>query len=399
MSLIEKIETRLITSVAGVNVHFIKNDEFSISYVILKRKGNQTKITASAESINTITELSKSIGKSIPVWLSITGRQVIIRKLASDPGSAYLNHILPNAREDDFLVNLVKNQDGSVFISAIRAEQIQTIASEFSSNGITVLGLSLGAAPVSFLYRTGLLRQPEIVLPGYSVTASSDEIIEIRLSETNETKNYSLENDTIKNSLILPFAISLSYLANRSGIDKQVIGDYKPDAEAYTYKIINRSVAYLAMGLFFFILLINFFIFTWYNNRYQMLSSELSYQRNFFSQRDSLRNELALKTNIIKQAGLGQNTEFGYYADRIASTVPNAIVLERMSLNPLTEKIKTDQPVSFRKYIYLSGKTAGSIILNEWINTLEDFDWIRDIEIVRYEKTENRGDFELKIYY
>ena len=399
MSLPDTIKSRLVSSIAGVTVHFTRNDEMDISYLLLKRTGSKTKIVHSAVGITSFDELVKSLGKGTPVWISVTGRPVISRKLENDPGSRYLSHILPNAREEDFLVNVIQTRQSAVFISAVRYQQFEQLSTAIKESGLPVLGYSLGVAPLSFLGQVNLITDSRLAVPGYSLQFDSGSLLEIQTSEIQEDHKYRVGDEELDGKLLLPFAMALSYLVIHSGIDLATIDSFTSDEESFTLKKLNRYVAFSAMGALFIVLLINFFMFSHFNGKLQSLSGELSYQRVYFSQRDSLQKEITLKTSLVNQMGLAHNTEYGYYIDRIASTVPSSITLNALFVNPVLEKIKVNQPVIYEKNIVVQGESNGSIILNDWIDSMQNFNWIEDIEIIRYEKVDRNSEFELKILY
>ncbi|MBA7543582.1 hypothetical protein ES705_35913 [subsurface metagenome] len=129
------------------------------------------------------------------------------------------------------------------------------------------------------------------------------------------------------------------------------------------------------------------------------MSDKLAYYETFFIQRDSLRSEILMKTKLINQVGLKHNTRYGYYADRIAATVPKGVVLDELTINPIEDKVKANKPLHFSSFIRVKGGSRGSILLNDWLRELDKYKWIKDIEIIDYEKTASTGKFEIQILY
>ena len=399
MSFFDTIKGRLITHVAGVTLHFTRNEEQRISYVLLKKRRNKTKIIHTGTDISSFNELAGKLEKNTPVWLSVTGRTVISRKFDNDPKDRYLNHLLPNAREDEFLVNVVSAGENSVFISAIRFDQLQQLTYDLRQAGLPVLGYSLGVASLSFLYQSHLIKDTTLKVPGYMLKADSGKISEIKLSENAETSFYSVGGEKLDSRILLSFCTALAYMINHSGVEQITIGSFVSDEDNYVYKKLQRRIATAALLILFQTLLINFYIFSYFNGKYQSLSDELSYKKVFFSQRDSIQKEINFKTSMVNQMGLADNTKYGYFIDRIAATVPASVTLNKIIVNPLTEKVKINQPVEYKKFMVVEGESLGSIVLNQWVNALDTFTWIKDIEIVHYEKTGHNGEFVLKILY
>jgi hypothetical protein len=399
LNLAQVIKKHLVNQIAGVTVHYSKSDEYVVSFVLLKSEQNKLKIVQSRSGIDNLEALADEIGKNTPIWLTVTGRPVISRKLTEDPGENYLHHILPNAREAEFTVSIVKESTGEVFASAIRKENLNSLLEEIHKCGLKILGYSIGPALVGVLYNSGLLSKETLYLPGYELRFEDNKLQEISLKESKEDESYLIGNDRINSDVVLPFASALSYLISGSGFDILVTDCPPNDAESILYRLVNRNFILAALILVFGLLLVNFMAFNFYSKKEQILTTELSYQDAVFAQSDSLRREITMKKNLVDQMGLSQHTTYGYFADRIAATVPKGIILNRMAINPATSRIKDDKPIQFEKLIKITGEANGSMLLNEWIKDLAKYRWIKNIEIVAYEKTEEKGEFEIKIIY
>jgi hypothetical protein len=399
LNLTALIKSRLIKTIAGVTVHYTKADEYNISFAVLKAIKGKSQLLDSQTGLSSIEDLVVRIGKGIPIWLSVTGRPVITRKLDNDPGGRYLNHVLPNAREADFLVTCLRTVEEQVFVSAVRNDLIDGLIKSFHEYGLNILGYSIGPAPVALLPELDLIEAKTLDIPGYRLISDRKTLTDIESVEKIPDVNYNVGNEPVRSDCLLPFATSLSYLLNQKSADIPVSGNYTADEESFVYKTLNRYLLFASLGLIFFLLLINFIAFSLYNGKQQALSDEISYEKNLFVLRDSLRKEITLKTGLISQMGLSEATRYGFYADRIAGSLPDGISLTSLTLNPAVDKIKAGKPVQLGKYIRIMGDSKGSLPINEWIDTLNKLEWIRDIEIINYEKTDTKGEFEIKIVY
>jgi len=399
LNLEDAIKKHLVNQIAGITVHYSKSDEYAISFVLLKYVKGKVKIEQSASGIMNLENLAEILDKNIPIWLTVTGRPVISRKLSTDPGENYLHLILHNARETEFTVSLVKESTGEIFASAIRKENLNILVDEFHRFGYKILGYSIGPALVSILYTSGLLNKEKISVSGYHILYKHDSLFEIQARDSNVIESCLIGTDRIDSDLVLPFAAALAYLINKSGFDSLVTESPSTDAESILYSKFNRTFILGSLAAVFGLLLINFLVFNYFSKKEQILTTTLSYQNTVFAESDSLRKEITLKKNLIDQMGLSQNTTYGYFADRIAASVPKGIILSSMAINPPTSKIKTDKPIQFEKLIRIKGETNGSMLLNEWVKALGKYNWIKNIEIIGYEKLEDKGEFEININY
>jgi hypothetical protein len=330
LKFLDNIKSRLIQQVAGLTIHYSSDGDISISFIVLKNVNGKIKIVFKKENINDPDKISEFLEKGIPVWLTITGRPVIIRKLETDPGENYLHYILPNAREEDFVVSVVKIKNDVVFVSAIRNDHILQLVSKFHLQNINILGYSIGPASINALYQYGLLNNNEILLPGYHIKTNEGIISSVSVEPICEIESYQVGDEYLKANLILPFTSAPT------------------DEENFIYSKLNKILSVVLVSFVFLILLINFFVFSHFNTRTQELSSELAYQDSFFQKYDSLHKELDQKAGLIKKMGLTQNTKFGYYADCIAASVPSSITLNQLIVNPIEGNIKPDESLSFK---------------------------------------------------
>jgi hypothetical protein len=399
LSLIRKIEQKVLNCIAGVNIHFDQHDAMNISCVVLKEEKKKTRIIEHYSDLNSIEELSQKLDKKIPIWLSVTGRHVITRIMDTDPEDRYVQHVLPNAKEDDFVINVLDLPNEKTIFSAIRIEQFNSSITMLHNHGCAIMGYSLGPAPLVFLQDSKLLEEKEIDIPGYSLRFSEGTLDEIRVSQQHNLMNYSVGGEVVDKNLLLPFTLSLIYLVNRVGYDRHIGNSIPDDSEAFIGKRINRILAFASLGFIFLLLFINFLVFSLINSKYQNLTNELDYNKVFFAQKDSLQNEIVLKSGLVHQMGLEEQTQFGFYLDRIASIVPSSITLENLNINPVEEKIKAAEPILFQNYILIQGKSSGSIALNDFVDALRQFSWIQDVEILQYERKEHKGHFEIKLIY
>ncbi|MGD2035046.1 MAG: hypothetical protein PVF73_08320 [Bacteroidales bacterium] len=398
MILPDKIKNFLVNTVAGINVHFVRTDECRISLVILKTEKGKLNVLKTHE-LNDLTSLNEYIDKSIPLWICFTGRSVISRKLNEDPGENYLNHILPNARQTDFAVSHLTNSQGEAFVSALRSENLEKIASEVRDAGYSVLGYSIGPSPVAVLFEYGLSDEQELSVPGYRILQSDNQLSDVQTEEKDPTGHYRIAGESMDNNLLLPFSAAFSYLTDKRGHDTVIAEDIRTDEESFLFKRINRYFIAGSLAFLFLLLLINFFVFNGKRTKNQALSDKLAYYETFFVRRDSLRNEILVKTNLINQVGLKHNTRYGFYSDRIAATVPKGITLNELTINPVQDKVKEGKAIRFRPLIIVRGESQGSIVLNDWIKMLDQYGWVKDIEIIGYEKNNNKGNFTFQIEY
>ena len=115
----------------------------------------------------------------------------------------------------------------------------------------------------------------------------------------------------------------------------------------------------------------------------------------------TLESEVESKRKFMEETGILDPSRTSYLADRIAETVPSAIQLTGMFINPLQKKMSKDEDgVNFdENIININGLSKRSTYLNDWIVTLEKYDWIGEILVVNYTQDNeiNAGEFNLEV--
>ena len=395
MRLPEKIQNALVNSIIGLQVHFTA-DNVEYSYAIIKLVKKEATLIDSGSCIEDINELSNKLPKGLPVWIALTGRGIIARKLEAETDKHLLQQLLPNARKEDFYLSQYRNTTGSWFATAIRKNQADEVLNQLKEEGFPVLGMSVGCMDVTVVTLSGIYTNDEVVCASTKIIFSNSEPTDIETVQKPGDTSYSVDNYNLDSKTILPFALALGYFTRQT---TSVNENLTLNQDEYIFRLANKYGLFGALGIVFLLLLINFVAFSGYNSKNNELTEKLTVYQTMFSQRDSLQKEIFLKNKLIEESGLTQQSMFSFYADQLASTVPSGITLSELTINPLTEKIKKGNPIHFIQHIYLSGACTNSIVLNDWISSIEMLDWAKDVELINYERSEGNGKFELQINY
>jgi Tfp pilus assembly protein PilN len=149
----------------------------------------------------------------------------------------------------------------------------------------------------------------------------------------------------------------------------------------------------------FIILLINFILFSYQSDKQKQLAGELNQYQETIQQLASYKEEIAEKEKITQNGAWGENSYFSYYADRIAASKPDGILLQKMQLFPVTLKNKKFDLNGIRKdTICIEGVTQNSVLLNEWTKALQSQEFVKHVGITNYTQQESSsGSFTLQI--
>ncbi len=135
----------------------------------------------------------------------------------------------------------------------------------------------------------------------------------------------------------------------------------------------------------FIILIINFLIFDHYYKQTQEEQPQVAKQEELINKVKLLNEALSAKSKFLQQSGLLTPNKISFYADRIASTVPDGIILTDWQFNPLADPNKKETFTFNNGVIVISGISNQSAEFNDWIKELKNGEGIESVSILGYD--------------
>lgn len=200
-----------------------------------------------------------------------------------------------------------------------------------------------------------------------------------------------LDENFIKISSI---KISSSTTDNKNCIFQLIPNDITRNNEDRIYFSSFRKILFL--GIIFSVILTSV-LFLGVNLSEKIKNQHLS--QNIDSNRsknqlDSLQNVLKYQEQLIVQNSTYQKRYKYQILNEIALSTPEQITLTKLSLNPLTAKIRTDKPILFsNNTIHIKGFSDEIKSIYSWISKVNSSEWVTDIYID--EINENRENTNL----
>ncbi len=390
-------------TIAGIDLNILNEDDYIIHYLELKKEKRLIKINKKVENINDFNNVVEINNNKVPVILNLSGKGIVHKKIINENNNdqEILQKIFPNANINDFYIQKHSLDNINICISLIRKKTLNKIIDLFKQEKIFVLNFFLGPLSLNHLIPLIEDKKEKIILPDTVLETNGNNITDFKFLEEPEknNKNYLIGSDHVNNKYLKAFASAFSYfqedktsLINLSYLEKE--------NEEFKYKQIFNKVGWGILICMLLLLLINYLLFSHYNQKQKELTNELSKKQNIISNLDLLKSELKRKKQFIEERNLLGHTRLSFYTDRLAKTLPDNIILEKLEINPLTGKIKRNEDISFiNNTIIITGTTNNSTILNTWIEELKKIKWIEKIDIINYkqETLYTSGDFIIEI--
>jgi Tfp pilus assembly protein PilN len=364
----------------------LRKDGNLLSACQYKKDGTAMQSLETFESVQT---MLKKFGSAKAYWLHVEGSGVLSRLV--DRASGYKDDLIINGDKDDFYFSSITDGEKSI-VSFVRKNTVSAIEEAFKEAKVHLLGLSCGIVPsVLTVGANGLLKGE------FELELRNEKIL--RFERKEQAKEQVICNDR--------------YMSPQDVTGEGIVGSF--DAcnmvvdFCWTNELVKTAkeeyVQHKRFNVFgvgsilcvFLIVLVNYFYINQLNQEVAELEEELSLSNNNLSLLGQLEQERSRKEQLVETSGFTGNNFISYYLDKIGQSVPNSITLTTMDVFPLVEKLKEKQKVSVdTKKVQLSGLTASSVVLDDWIEKMNRFSWVKTIEVVNYSKiSDAQAEFDL----
>jgi Tfp pilus assembly protein PilN len=395
---IEFLQSKRVT---GLHCTLNGSNAPTFSSILLRKKKSKIEFENSIEFQCEIEKLPENIDINYPVCLSIDGKGILNKQITIDPAKTILQQTIPNASENDFIVEKFNGSDNTLFISLARKDLVDEILKKLSDQKIQVIGLTIGTFSLIGLFEM-FADLPTSILSGLyeiEVNKANLEIISFRKSELGNTeiRQYNLDQNPILSSFLLPFNNAFAYYSNQSlNFEYQKITTQK---EEYLSKRVFVTIGWGILIFIFLGLLVNYFVFNDLSEKKLQLENQVSGNRDMVLKLKILRDEISWREKYLGQAGTDRSKWFSYIADQIAASVPEEILLEKFDLHPLNSKIRNLKEIELQPDIILiDGLTKSSASVNEWAVNLNKLAGISDVVVENFSQPDNSsGFFSIKI--
>src|SRR6266542_4442178 len=113
--------------IQGLHCLLLPEGDVLFSYTLLARVKGKIEISKVGSFKGSIDQIDDTVLKNIPVFLSMDGKGVLSKKVKGDDAKIPLQQVIPNATEDEFVVEETKGTADSLFISLARKENVEEL--------------------------------------------------------------------------------------------------------------------------------------------------------------------------------------------------------------------------------------------------------------------------------
>lgn len=374
--------------------------QMSVYYIWLKNKNNKLSVVQKGR-IEGVEQLPRSIVRSkIPVIAVVNGKGVLFKKVnvfedVSDI-QVMIRENLPAISSQDFYIQFFDQGNGTGFLSFCRKTLVDPLIESMIKAKIVLAEVLIGSP--SILALKPLWSKFNTIPCSTHVAELENDHVLGMTPITTEDGLVTIEGIELPKECVLGFSAALSYLLRlklyTSEVNELVSIKNK-------YKEAARLKLYVAacVAIAFCVSITNVVFYTSYFDRNNKIEAELSVYQGKYDQINALLTDYQSKKDLIEGAGVFGKDKLSEYADRIAASIPEEIVLASMVFNP--ERVadeSVDSLASFRKNeILIKGNCNKSLVVNEWLNVLKMQGFVSSVSLEKfnYAKEQTSPNFEL----
>lgn len=338
----------------------------------------------SFQKVEDLESLVKQFGVRKPFYIQVFGNGVLTRLVENAP--QYKEQLLVSGNVDDFYFSSYETK-GTVGVSFLRKNVIESLISFLDSKKAIVLGIHVG--PILF---ASSLEQHNYK-GEYLISFEGETLTQLEKNQTNSSKGHFIDRLTsseVLEQLIFP---KENYT---QGIPAEALAETKSKyKEQTTFERLGIGV----LAFFLISLTANYF----YVNHLNQIAAEKEVELSSYGQQlsliDRLNQEKNRKIQLFESSGLQSNEFISFYLDELGKSVPSTITLTVLETFPLKEGLKPRKKVEIdRETIAISGLCNTSKTLDDWMEKMERFSWIKSVELINYLRQEDGTSFfQLKI--
>jgi hypothetical protein len=385
----------------AVEAIYVSESNWEFNFLTLKKTKNSISFENTKTGITSIDELIKILKPNTPVCLVVNGKGIINRKIAgqnSDAQEKLLQKIFPDAQVNDFYTEVFEVSENIILFSVARKNIIDNLVELLSKNKLFVVDIKIGPFYISNILP--LLNQNDFILcNGFKLKTKNRVIYDFEISCEQEAE-YVIGDSVISSKSLTAFAAGFEYLLNFKKdifVDNPVVNSNKKE---HYYANVFKTAGWGILIFFFAVLMLNYFLFDYFNKKQQSMSSRVSEYNFLLAKHDSLNNDLKQKRKFLEEAGLLSDSKISFYADRMVSEMPENIRLTELNIFPSKEKQQKNKEIDFsRNTILVAGNTQSGTYLNDWVKILKKYKWIEEVNIIGFnqESANSPAIFNLEI--
>ena len=296
-----------ISGAIGVSIAINASGNTAINACSITIANNQLSFGKKITDLSAVEELAKHFPAKSIVAFNLSGKGILLKQLerTEEINQNNFNKILPNASIDDFYVQNFLSGSQS-FVSIIRKVEADKWINQLKEVGFVPLMLSLGPFPVQNIIAQLNAYGSELVFNGHTIHRNEQqEWIAYHYKDSVFSPfPFKVESENLSEKLIIAYAAAFQLvLEDRVELVKAEV----LQLETALWKLIEEKKlkvqGFLVLSVFFMLLLINFFLFSWLNSSNIKLTEQVSRSAQSTDDIQKVNEQVQQKEGLLKTLG------------------------------------------------------------------------------------------------
>ncbi len=326
-----------------------------------------------------------------PVCLVLNGKGIIHRKITvntSITDADIIRQIIPNANPEEFYVQkyeIAQSKDKAVLlVSLARKSFVDKMLADFRQQFQFIVDISISPFILDDIL-PAISGSTTFQYKNIVVHTHENKVQDFAIQPAGEEQTINIAGKQFSSVMLPALSLGFSFLLNPK-VNDASLHTILTTRDEYLYKNKIQIIGKTALFTLFGLLIINFLVFDHYYKKTQQEQPEIEQREEMVDKLKQLKENLALKSRFLEQAGLLEQNRISFYLDRLASTIPAEITLTDVQVNPLADPNKKES-YNFRNgMILISGISNKSTAFNEWIKKLKSNNEITEnVSILNYD--------------
>ncbi|WP_299535721.1 PilN domain-containing protein [Ulvibacterium sp.] len=384
------------SSYAGLEIHEVDGREHYHYLEVLKKKGELHLVKT--EPFSDPKELCKSLKRNTPLFLSLNTSKVLVKMAPSSKNEnpqALVHGAFPNLDLDNFYYGVAQISSHPI-VAISKKEYVNGLIGELKELGLEIFHFSLGLG--SMAHSAAFMENQVIVISNFQMALEKGVIREVSPIEHPVSHDYLINGLKLSNSSLLAFSQILGHLRGNTNISNFTETNGQFQSNFKNRRIFDYGLK-ASLSFFIILLLVNFLIFDHYRAEVNRLNSELTLDSSQKENLISLEGRVNTKKERVETLKTVSNSKSTLYLDRLAKSIPQQILLDRISYQPLDKPVRDSKPVRLKQNtILISGISEDDTEFSKWLEQLEKWDWILGVETLDYDFVHsNASNFTIKV--
>lgn len=376
--------------------HFSVNSEEKRAVLLVEMKKEEL-VIVQKDKISYSDTLPEKWDKNLPFFLIVNTNQVIQKEVEGIDSSdeKLLHKAFPNTNWDEFYFEIWRLKTKSI-IAISRRKYVEELLANYSKQGISVVGISLGVCSIAEIISYS---EEDQLFTNHQTVSWSEEIPIVKPNAEILKSNFNINGLEVQNSHLLAFSGILRLMLNGTANTGNLINYSEQLHEDYNQKsFFSKGIKWM-IGVLLTILLINFLTFTHYFKLAEETSESLLLSKSSLEEVVKTKQRIQAKEQKVKNVVAMTSSQSSLVINEITKKIPSSILLTELVYHPLEKKIKLEESIlTQEKTITLSGTTINNTAFNQWVEAMEQLKWMNQVVITRFGKNDlNETEFSIKL--